>query len=157
MRLLWGARRGRLPLVLLLGLAFIELLPYPVPSTPITFPPEIEVLAERAAAQPGPVLDLAHPRQRAMLYQTRHKQPIQTGYLARMQRTTEESFTQVRQLIRLERFAELGSAWGFRYILSEEPLGCCHLIHDGPVRIYEITPDLDAQGDAQTPPRLSSR
>ena len=154
-RLLWDSRRGRLPLALLLGLAFIELLPYPVPSTLVTFPPEIEVLAERAAIQPGAVLDLAHPRQLAMLYQTRHEQPIQTGYLARMQRTTEQGYAQVQRLVRLRRFSELGSAWGFRYILSKEPLSCCRLIYDGPVRIYEITPDLGVRGDAQTSLRPS--
>ncbi len=154
-RLLWDSRRGRLPLALLLCLAFTELLPYPVPSTLVTFPPEIEVLAKRAAAQPGAVLDLAHSRQLAMLYQTRHKQPIQTGYLARMQGATERSYAQVQRLIRTDRFAELGSTWGFRYVLSEAPLDCCRLLYVGSVRLYEIPLAPDARSDIGVPLRPS--
>ena len=140
-RALLASRAGRLPLALLLSLAFTELLPYPVPSTPITFPPHIEFLAERTQTQPGAVLDLAHPRQVAMAYQTRHEQPIQTGYLARTQDAVERSYARVRALGRLNQFTRLGSDWGFRYVLSESDLSCCRLLHDGPVRIYEIMSD----------------
>ncbi len=137
--LLAATRGGRLALALLCGLVCVELYPRPVPVTRVTFPAYIDVLARHATTHPGPILDLVHPQQLAMVYQTRHQQPIHTGYLARIPQPVRRSFVRVNHLIERQAFAELGSQWGFRYVLATTAPPDSRLLFGGPVQIYELT------------------
>jgi hypothetical protein len=139
-------RRGRLALGLLVGLMIVELMPRPVPSTRVTFPAYVGVLARRAETEPGAVLDLVNPSRVAMVYQTRHRQPIQSGYLARTPLGARRTWNQVNDLVQEQRFAELRARWGFRYVLSHEPLPGCRQIFGGPVQIHEILDRSDLSG-----------
>ena len=137
-QMLLTTRKGRIVVALLLCAVILELYPRPIPVRRVSFPLYIEFLAQRAEVKPGAVLDLAHTPPFAMVYQTRHRQPIHTGYLARMHCSIQRSYAHVQSLIQQQRFSELGSEWKFRYVLSKVRLKGCRLIFDGPVQVYEI-------------------
>jgi len=137
-----GFHRNVLAMLLIMG--SLELFPRPVPNTEIAFPPHIEFLAKYAAAREGAVLDLASPEpQVAMVYQTRHKQPIQTAYLSRTQRSVRETASKVEDLVDQQKFSELGSAYKFRYVLTNTDIPGCRLLFDGPIRVFEIPHEVD--------------
>lgn len=141
--ILWSRHR-RGVLMLLLGLVAVELLPRPVPTSLISFPPHVEFLANLARLEPGPVLDLAHRPNLAMVYQTRHRQPIQTGYLARKQHAVLQSDAQVQLSIDEWNVSEL-SRIGFRYVIAEtEPEGCQLLFKGGGASVYELPKQSEA-------------
>jgi hypothetical protein len=138
-RLLAESPKGRVVLVALACLVVVELMPRQVTLTPIEFPDHIEFLARRAVSHPGAVLDLQHGRVTSMVHQTRHRQPIQDGYLARTPAAVRERARALRWLLNHGEFAALASKWGFRYVLSTNDIPDSRLLYEGTVNVYEIT------------------
>lgn len=130
--------KDRLFLAIIFLLGIVELLPRPLPSSSIIFPDYIKALAQIAGSEPGAVLDFADNPNEAVVYQTLHKQPIQTGYLARDQKSVVETSNQIQTLYHEHQFTVLRQHYGFRYILSPATIPQCSILFDGPVKLYEI-------------------
>ena len=134
--------KSRVALIIVLSMVFIELIPRPIPSTPVEFPPYIKFLAMYTEQAPGAVIDIANGPCQAMVYQTRHKQPIQTGYLARLQQNISQNASEIKWLVDRQKYIDLNLKYKFRYVLSPTPLPGLKLLFNGPVRVYEILPSV---------------
>lgn len=134
--------KSRIALLLVLIMVFLELIPRPIPSTPVEFPPYIEFLIKRTEQTPGAVIDIANGPGQAMVYQTRHKQPIQTGYLARLQPNVSQNYSEIKWLVDQQKYLDLRLRYEFRYIVTFTIIPDLKLLFDGPVRLYEISSSL---------------
>jgi hypothetical protein len=138
-RALQKTGRGRAAAGGLLLLAFVELLPRPIPLTPTHVPTYMERFVTLSSEEPGPVLDLIHRPTRAMFFQTLHHQPIQTGFLARLTRDANACAEQLSEHVRRGEFEALRDQWGYRYVFSAAPIESTRLlIRDRGVYVSEI-------------------
>ena len=128
----------RTALGILLALMVVELLPRPIPCTPVECPDHIQFLARRARTAPGPVLDLVATPAQAMLEQTFHHQPIQKGYVARQQKQVRDRAREVQQMVDYGQFTGLRRQFGFRYVLAREPIPGAELLFPGEIQVYEL-------------------
>jgi hypothetical protein len=136
--------RGKVFVLLITTLLFVESLPKSLPYTPPGFPNYVTALSE--LPNDGGVLDLAAPTKYLQLYyQTEHQKPMVFGYVARTPSSVVEKEKSLNRAINRQEYIRLWSEYHIRYIVSrdvieyENPLVSVNLVYeDGEVNIYHL-------------------
>jgi hypothetical protein len=114
----WEALRrsqARWAAALVLAIATIEYLPYPLRLTDPRVPKYVEALRDLPE---GAVLDLASGAAHALYYQTVHGKPIAFGYISRTPASVDQSDLAVAALVREGQWEELVRRYHFTYIVK---------------------------------------
>jgi hypothetical protein len=125
---LWrGSLLRRLVACGVLVLLTVEYLPRPIPTTPVDVPGY--VLALRDITSPGGLLDLVSGyssdytfgedsgRGIALYYQTVHRRPMASGYVARLPQSTWLGLLDQKRLVDQQAFATLCREYDLRYVV----------------------------------------
>jgi hypothetical protein len=158
---LWRASPvRRLVACAVLVLLTVEYLPRPIPTTPADVPGY--VLALRDVASPGGLLDLVSGYSSdytfgedtgkgiALYYQTVHKRPMASGYVARLPQSTWLRLLDLKRLVDQNAYATLCREFDLRYIVlpgsdsATVPLGSARLLYadeTADADVFDLAPD----------------